>query len=126
MAEHIRCNHEDATSWEVAKNRLSGLKDGESVTLDAGPDAFLIVLVIADLGYYVTGCGVREKDYFTLVERSLGDDPVTAFNGGDTNVYPRHTFVTQTLMLRAAQAYHQNGQRDPACEWVPEEDAVYD
>jgi hypothetical protein len=121
----LRCGS-DPTPWDVARLHLVGLKDSETVTLTAGQGAWLIVLFIADLGYLVTGSGKREKDYFTLIERSLGDDPVSAFDGGNMNEYPRHTFVSQPLMLKAAEVYYRTGQRDPNCEWVPAEDAVYD
>jgi hypothetical protein len=93
--------------------------------VDAGQDAWLIVLRNAELGFLVTGCGIGEREYFTLIDRALGDDPVTAFDGGNTNDHPRHAFVSESLMLRAVAAFYETGQRDEGCEWVPDRDAMY-
>ena len=117
-------NERDPT-WEQVRTCLLGLRDEQTHPVDAGKDAWLIVLRSANHGYLVTGCGIGERDYFTLIDRTLGDDPVTAFDGGDTHEYPRHAFVSESLMLRAVAAYYETGQRDQRYEWVPDGDAMY-
>lgn len=123
----IHCGEktEPDPTWERVRACLLDLRDGGSASVDAGDDTWLIVLHIAELGYLVTGCGEGERDYFTLIERSLGDDPVTAFDGGNTNEYPRYSFVSKPVMLGALATFYATGQRDREYEWVPEEDAVY-
>ena len=120
-----RVDHEDAPTWELVKSRLLGMRDGDSLSLDVDDDTWLIVLHIAELGYLVSGCAKGERDYYALIERSLGDDPVTAFDGGNTNEYPRYAFVSEPLLLKATETYYLTGQRDDCCEWVLEEDAIY-
>lgn len=44
---------------------------------------------------------------------------------GNTNEYPRYTFVSESVMLGALVTFYATGQRDNEYEWVPEEDAVY-
>jgi hypothetical protein len=117
---------EDAPPWEEAERRLLELPDGGSISFDVGCGAFLIVLHIAEYGYLVTGYERGERDSFTLIERTLGDDPVTAFDGGDTRVFVRYAFVSQPLLLKALKTYYLTGKRDRECEWVPESEAVYD
>jgi len=112
---------ESDPTWERVKDCLLGLKDGGSASVDADDDTWHI----AEFGYLVTGHGEGELDYFTLIERSLDDDPVTAFDGGDTNEYPRYTFVSQPVMLGALATFYATGQRDNKFEWVPAEEAVY-
>ncbi len=114
-----------ASSWEAARHQLLELQDGDSLSLGVDGDTWLIVLHISAFGYLVSGQGVGDRDYFTLIERSLGDDPVTAFDGGNMNDYPRFTFVSTGLMLKAVETYFHSGVRDGECEWVPEEDSVY-
>lgn len=115
----------EASSWEASRDRLLRLVDGSSLSLDVDNDTWLIVLHIAEFGYLVTGCGEGEKDYFTLIDRSLGDAPVSAFDGGNTNDYPRYVFVSEALLLKATEYYYRTGQRSPECEWVPDQDAMY-
>ncbi len=112
--------------WEQAKEILSGIPDGRTVSVDADDEHWLIVLHIAELGYLVTGSQEGDGDYFTLIDRSLGDDPVTAFDGGNTHEYPRFSFVDYPMMLQAVETFFRSGHRDKSFEWVPEEDAVYD
>lgn len=125
MHRVTRLDHEDAPAWEVAKDRLLAMKDGNFLSFNVDDDTWLIVLHIAGLGYLVSGSGVGERDYYNLIERQLGDEPVTAFNGGNTNEYPRYSFVSEPLLLKALNTYYHTGQRDHELEWVPEEDAVY-
>jgi Immunity protein Imm1 len=125
MARVTKVGHQDAPAWEVAQKRLLELQDERTLSFSVADDTFLIVLRITALGYLVSGCGEGDRDYYTLIERTLGDDPVTAFDGGNTNEYPRYTFVSEPLLLKAVKTYFHTGQRDRECEWVPEEDAVY-
>ncbi len=115
-----------APVWEAVKARLLGMRDGDFTSLWVNEDTCLIVLFIADLGWLVTGCEEGEKEYYSLIERSLGDDPVTAFDGGNMNNYPRFTFVSEQVLLKATKRYFLTGERDPGCEWVIEGDASYD
>jgi hypothetical protein len=119
-------DHQTAPSWETAKARLLALADGESISLGVDEDTWLIVLHIDAFGYLVTGCGEGEKDYHTPIERASGDEPVTAFDGGNTNIYPRYVFVSAPLMLKAVQTYYFTGARDTSCDWVLDRDAVYE
>jgi hypothetical protein len=115
-----------APSWDVAKSRLLALPDGDTLSFGVDDDTWLIVLYIAALGYLVTGCGAGELNYYTLIERVLGDEPVTAFDGGNTNTYPRYVFVAESLMLKAVETYYITGMRDKSCDWVLDCDAVYE
>jgi hypothetical protein len=117
--------NEPPSSWEAARLQLLGLPDGGSLSFGVDGSTWLIVLHISAFGYLVSGQGMGDRDYFTLIERSLGDDPVTAFDGGNMNDYPRYTFVSADLMLKAVKTYFHSGVRDGECEWVSEEDAVY-
>jgi hypothetical protein len=125
MARVTRVEDQEAPAWEAAQDRLLELKDGESLTFRVNDDTSLIVLHVADLGYLVTGCGEGDRDYFTLIERALGDEPVTAFDGGNTNEYPRFAFVSEPLLVKAVETYYYTGQRDSECDWVRDSDAVY-
>ena len=125
MPQVKKLDNEAAPSWDIIKERMLKLPGSGSLTLSVDEDTWLIVLHISKLGYLVTGSGIGEKDYFTLVERSLGVDPVTAFDGGNLNEYPRHTFVSEPLLLKATEFYYHTGQRNPEYDWVPEEEAVY-
>lgn len=118
-------NNEPAPSWDEARSRLLALRDGEFFSLGVDGSTWLVILYIAELGYLVSGQGVGDRDYFTLIERGLGDEPVTAFDGGNLNEYPRHTFVSAPTLFKAARTYYSSGVRDSECEWVPAEDAVY-
>jgi hypothetical protein len=118
-------DNKDAPPWDIVKERMLRLPGSGSMTLSVDDDTWLIVLHISKLGYMVTGSGIGEKDYFTLIEPSLGVDPISAFDGGNINDYPRHTFVSEPLLLKATEFYYRTGQRNPECDWVPEEDAVY-
>ena len=109
-----KVDNEEAQSWEAARHCLLGLRDGDALSLYVGDDAWLIVLFIAELGYLVTGCADGEKVYYNVIERSLGDDPVTAFDGGDTHDYPRYAFVSEPLMLKVTESYFQSGPTRPA------------
>jgi hypothetical protein len=117
---------QEAPTWEDAERRLLGLRDGGSLTCEVDGSTFLIVLRIVEYGYFVTGCERGEVDYFALIERVLGEEPVTAFDGGDTRVFVRYVFVSRPLLLKALKTYYLTGKRDRECEWVPEADAVYD
>lgn len=110
----------------MAEHRLLEMRNGGCLSFEAQGDAFLIVLHIAEYGYFVSGCERGEVDYFALIERARGDEPVTAFDGGDTRVFVRYAFVTQSLLLKVLKTYYLTGTRDRECEWVPESDAVYD
>jgi hypothetical protein len=121
-----RLDNEAAPAWDVAQLRLLGLRDGESLSFDVDEDTWLIGLHISGFGYLVTGCGVGERDYFTLVERTLGDEPVTAFDGGDTRVFVRYAFVSAPIMLKAVETYYLTAERDRESEWVSDGDAMYE
>lgn len=120
-----KLENESAPDWEIAQVRLIGLRDGESLSFEVDGDTWLNVLNISDYGYFVGGCGVGERDYFALVERILGDEPVTAFDGGDTRVFVRYTLVSAPTMLKAVRTYYLTGERDSESEWVPAEDSFY-
>ena len=126
MTRVTKLDFQAAPSWEVAKARLLALKDGEDLAFAVDDDNYLVVLYIAAFGYLVSGLGVGERQYHTLIERGLGDDPVTAFDGGNTNVYPRYVFVSNPLLLKALETYYFTGTRDKSCEWVLDRDAVYE
>jgi len=125
MPRVTKLDHQEAPTWEVVKTRLLGMQDGGFLTLAVDDDTWLIVLYIADLGYHVAGCAEGDRDYYNLIERSLGDDPVTAFDGGNTNEYPRFAFVSEQVLLKAAETFYLTGKRDDGCEWVLERDAIY-
>ncbi|QJW95833.1 hypothetical protein [Frigoriglobus tundricola] len=97
----VTLDGQEAPPWEVAEARLLEMRDGESLSFETEGDAWLIVLHIAEYGYLISGCERGEVNYFTLVERARGDEPVTAFDGGDTRVFVRYAFVTQSLLLKA-------------------------
>lgn len=121
-----RLDNDLAPGWEAAERRLTGLRDGESLSFGVDDDTWLVVLYISELGYLVTGCGVGERDYFTLIDRALGDAPVTAFDGGDTKVFVRHALVSSEIMLKAVKAYYLTGERDRGSDWVSDADFFYE
>lgn len=116
----------DSLAWYEVQSRLIGLRDGGSSVLVADDDSGFVILRISEFGYLVTGCGIGERDYYTLIDRSLGDEPVTAFDGGDTRVFIRYVFVSEPVLLKAAKTYYLTGKRDGDCEWVRDEDAMYE
>ena len=126
MSRVTQLDYKPAPTWEEARSRLLELRDGDTLSFEVEDDTWPIVLHIAELGYLVSGCGEGERDYFTLIERNLGDEPVSAFDGGDTRVFARYAFVTAPLLLKALEIYYFTGQRDRECEWVPAEDALYE
>ena len=126
MPRVTKFDDQESPTWEVVRDRLLSMQDETGVTLEVDDETALIVYFFTSLGYFVSGCAVGDRDYFNLIERSLGDDPVTAFLGGDTNECPRHAFVSPSLLLKAVETYYLTGQRDSDCEWVPAEDAIYD
>jgi hypothetical protein len=125
MPRVIRLEDQEAPPWEAAQDRLLKLKDGEGLTFRVDDDTWLIVLHVAGLGHLVTGCGEGDRDYFTLIERAFGDEPVTAFDGSNTSEYPRYAFVSEPLLLKALKTYYHSGRRDSECEWVLARDAIY-
>jgi hypothetical protein len=118
-------NAEDAPTWERVKNCLLALRDEKSATVEVNDETWLIVLRSALFGYLVTGLSEGEKSYYTLIERTLGDEPVTVFDGGNLSDFPRHSFVSEPLMLKAVGMFYSTGERDRDCEWVPDRDAMY-
>lgn len=116
---------EDTPSWERVRDCLLALGDEKSASVEVGGETWLIVLRSAPLGYLVTGLGEGEKDYFTLIERALGDDPVEVFDGGNLSDFPRYAFVSEPLMLKAVGTFYMTGERDRECEWVLAQDAMY-
>ena len=121
-----KVDNQDAPPWEVVKTRLQQMQDGTFLTLAVDENTWIVVLYVAALGYLVCGCADGDRDYYVLIQRDLGDDPVTAFDGGNTNDYPRFAFVSESVLLRAAETYYLAGRRDNSCEWVLEKDARYD
>ncbi|QEL16460.1 Imm1 family immunity protein [Limnoglobus roseus] len=117
---------EQSPTWERVQERLLALKHEKTLTLDVDDDTFLIVLFTEPVGYLVSGCGVGDKDWHTLIDRSLGDDIVTAFDGGDTRSFPRYVFVDAPLLLKAMETYYRTGERDRTCEWVETDQTFYD
>jgi hypothetical protein len=115
-----------ATSWEDAETQLLSLQDVDSVCFRVDDETCLIVLYIAAYGYYVVGSGEGELDYYALVERDLGDEPVTAFDGGNTNVYSRYVFVSLAAMLQALRTYYFTGTRDASCDWIDDRNTRYE
>jgi immunity protein Imm1 of predicted polymorphic toxin system len=116
----------EAPTWEVVRDHLLSMQDEKGVTLAVDDETCLIVYYFSGLGYFVSGQAVGDRDYSNLIERSLGDEPVSAFLGGNTNECPRHAFVPSSTLLKAVETYYRTGQRDPDCEWVLAQDAIYD
>jgi hypothetical protein len=102
------------------------LTDGKSVTVDGNDDTWLIVMFFAERGYLVVGHASNDKEYFNLIDRRLGDDIVTAFDGGDTRQFPRYVFIGEPLLLKAVETFFWSGRRDETCEWVNDREATYD
>lgn len=115
----------DAPSWEEVEQQFIGLKNNGFWSLSVDDNTAMVILLIAEFGYLVSGQAVGDIDFYTLIDSTLGDDPVTAFDGGNTNEYPRYAFVSTPLLLKAMKTYYFTGQRDETCEWVLSEDTMY-
>jgi hypothetical protein len=115
-------------TWDEVDQLLLQLpvRPGTQVSLDAGDDTWLVIEYVGDLGYFVCGGLARERDYFNLIDRGLGDAIVEGDLAHERHVFPRHALVGRDTMLRAAKTFYESGQWDPGCEWVPERDAFYD
>ena len=127
IVTELSCGEESIASptWEQVKSLLIDLPDEKTVSISVGDDAWLIALHSASIGYLVTGNGQGERDYFTLIDRNLGDEPVTAFDGGNENEHPRYAFVGESLALKVFEIFYLTGNRDGDAEWVQAQDAMY-
>ncbi len=123
----LHCGDECIASptWEQVRSRLIGLPDEKTVSISLDDGAWLIALHSVGTGYLVTGYGQGERDYFTVVDRTSGDEPVTAFDGGNENEHPRYAFVGERLALKVFKTFYLTGIRDGDAEWVRAEDAMY-
>jgi hypothetical protein len=126
MPAVTKIDNEAAPPWEVARARLLSMQHEDGLCMDVDCDTWLIIYFFSGLGYFVTVCALGDRDYFNLIDRSLGDEPVTVFLGGDTNTCPRYAFVSAELVLKAGETFYRTAERDLECEWVPDKDAIYE
>jgi hypothetical protein len=115
-------------TWEEAERLLLRLPEepGTQMSLEAADDTWLIVEYVGDIGYFVCSSLATERDYFNLIDSRLGDAITEGDLAHERHAFPRYALVGQEVMLRAAKAFFERGERDPSCEWVPERDAFYD
>jgi hypothetical protein len=93
--------------------------------LEVDDEAFFVVEHVEGCGYYMSGCGPSDREYFNLIESRLGDEITEGRLAHELVSFPRYALVSQERLLRAAKTFFESGDRDPTCEWVPERDAMY-
>jgi Immunity protein Imm1 len=115
-------------TWEETQPLLLGLRDrpATQVSLEVDDEVFFVIEYVQGAGYFMSGCGPSDREYFNLVESSLGDEVTPGALAHENRSFPRYALVGAETLLRAARTFFETGQRDPTCEWVPERDAFYD
>jgi hypothetical protein len=114
-------------TWDETQRLLIQLRDkpGTQVSLEVADDTWFVFEYVEDFGYYMSGCGPSDRDYFNLIDSRLGDEITQGYLAHELNSFPRYALVGQETLLRAAKTFFESGDRDPSCEWVPERDASY-
>lgn len=114
---------------EQVSSMLDGLREASEfdryLAVDAaGGDDGLTIYFVPNLGFYVSGCGENESDYFTVVERPKRGDSVLAFVAGDEATYVRGAFISVHSAKRAAMHFLETGERAPDLTWWAADDVM--
>jgi hypothetical protein len=114
-------------TWEETQLLLLALPDRPStqVILAVDNDTWFVVEYVQGAGYFMTGCGPTDREYFNLVDLGLGDGITPGVLAHEDNLFPRYALVGPDLLLRAVRTFFETGQRDPTCDWLPETAAYY-
>jgi hypothetical protein len=112
----------DWTSIVAAIHDLPNHDDDRYVTVNVDDDSWFVVYYVPNLGYYLSGCGIGERDYFTLTCPPEGRDPVRVWMAGEHITRPRKAFVPETVALQALRHYFDTGQKDSSLAWEREND----
>lgn len=107
-------------SWEDVEASIAELRQGDDVWISIGDEAdenWLVVYWIAEYGYYVSGCGRGDDDYYSLVDPRLGSEVVEAYVAGENASYVRNAFVDETTMREALREFFETGRRKESAHW---------
>ncbi len=125
-------SHADITldpSWSDVEHRVRELADlgdpDRSVSLGDGEDTFwLVVYFVPSHGYHVSGVGIGENEYYTVVDERTSQEVVEVWMAGDEAGYLRFAFVPQQVMLTAVREFFESGRRSAAVAWELAEDVM--
>jgi hypothetical protein len=80
-------------------------------------ESSLVAYFIDSYGYYVSGRGWGDKDYYTLINSSLGDESIRVWCGGDYMTRKRLAFVDVPTAIQSLKCFYDTGRRDNQLEW---------
>ena len=114
----------EVSEWDDLKQQLiqQGSGYGDEIVL-SGPNEALMIISSAGLeGYHVIARESDELGEQVLVDRTRGDEIVTAPIAGLDDTRPRFAFVDQETMLIAAEGFYRHGTRSSALSWADPRD----
>ena len=122
FARKVSVNDEQivAAGWDDVLRSLPELKRSPDPCISVGDEddeVWLVTYFVDGLGYYVSGCGTGDGDYYTLVDPEGSAGNVVAWFAGDEGTYQKNSFVTEQLMLEALQCLFDKGERKPTLAW---------
>ena len=124
----IRQNDKDlgVPDWDHLREQLiqQGSGSGDEIVLTGPNEALMIVSCAEPNNYYVIARQSDELGEKVLVDRTKGDEPITAPIAGLFDTYPRFAFVDQRTMLKAAEDFYRNGLRSPSLSWADPRDIL--
>ena len=114
----------EVSEWEDLKQHLmqQGSGYGEEIMLTGPNEALMIVSCAGPEGYFVIARQSGELGELVLVDRTKGDELVTAPIAGLPDTRPRCAFVDQETMLTAAEGFYRHGTRSSALSWADPRD----
>ena len=113
-------NEAASPTWNDVEHSLRGLKQNKDSWISIGDQTdenWLVVYFIPSYGYYVSGCGLGDIDYYTLVDRNVAADVVDVYLAGDVGAYTRNSFVDEATTLEALQTFFETGSRKASLSW---------
>jgi hypothetical protein len=128
MAAVKRVNDCFQPTWEDTQQLLLRLQDqtATQVSLTVDEDVFLVIEYVQGPGYFMSGCGPSDRDYYNLIDSSLGDEITVGALALENYCFPRYALVGQVTLLQATKSFFETSKRDSTCEWVPESNAFYE
>ena len=112
------------SEWDDLKQHLMGQGSGygQEIALTGPNQALMIISCAGPEGYHVIARQSDELGELILVDRTRGDQLVTAPIAGLRDTRPRCAFVDQGMMLRAAEEFYRHGSRSSALVWADPRD----
>jgi hypothetical protein len=62
--------------------------------------------------------GLKDRDQFVLIDRSLGEELVRFLVDEEDNQYPAFCFPSKELILHAMKHFSDTGKRSTDCDWI--------